>query len=358
MHANPLISVILPVSNFKEKLLTQAVDSIISQTFTEFELLFICEHNSNSDSIAILKEFCRRDKRLRLIINESNIGLSASLNRGIRDAKGKYIARMDADDISAPKRFELQFEFLEKHPDISVLGTKAAFIDAEGKPIIAWDRYPVEHEQIKADLLFWCCLWHPSVMFRRSALLDNDLIYDTSIKATEDYDLWNRAVHRLRFANLEEKLIGYRFHKSNISINNKDIGLSVHLDIMKRSFENMGLDFTDEELRLLCHITRNIVIGNRKRSLTALNNSLRRIEEANHKLNLYSQAALKDTIKRHFGWRKRWVLLNIIVMLRSVSDMVKNESLRKLANFLEVHGIFMTMRKILLLCKNKLFFNL
>ena len=136
----PKVSVVM--SFYKEPLqwMNLALDSILDQTFRDFEIILICDNPDYKEGIAYAQKRAEQDSRVRLIINDTNIGLTKSLNKGIRLAEGKYIARMDADDIAFPQRFEKQVEFLENNPDVSVCASDVHIINAEGE-IVRRDKY-------------------------------------------------------------------------------------------------------------------------------------------------------------------------------------------------------------------------
>lgn len=160
MKTEPLVTVLMSVFN-GEKYLREAIDSILTQTFSDFEFLIINDASTDRSREIILSYL---DPRIRLIDNEENIGLTRSLNKGIDLAKGKYIARMDADDVSMPERLEKQVRFMEENPDIAVLGSWAYGIDGTGR-INAEFRTPICEEIIFKDLFFSNPLIHGSVMF-------------------------------------------------------------------------------------------------------------------------------------------------------------------------------------------------
>lgn len=220
----PKISVILPVYN-AEKYLREAIDSILKQTFTDFELLLIND-GSTDGSEEIIKSYT--DDRIIYIKNEQNRGLINSLNRGIDLAAGEYIARMDADDIALPERFEKQLKFLWERNDIAMLATTYYCIDAEGKPLPAWptDRQTITPEQIRKVLPRDNCLAHPTVMARAEVfkkyryhpelVLQYRFIHNK--KYSEDYDLWLRiAADGLTIAKVDEPLLYYRVLSNSVT---------------------------------------------------------------------------------------------------------------------------------------------
>ena len=205
---NPRISVLMPVYN-GEKYLRQAIDSILSQTFRDFEFLIINDGSTDA-TVEIITSYT--DTRIRLIHNDTNLGLIATLNKGLDLAHGEYIARMDCDDISLPKRLAKQVSFMDRNSDVGICGTWIQFIGSN-----RIKKYPLTHEAIKVYLLFNCPLAHPSVMIRKDVLRKNDLYYDINYKHAEDYELWTRCVNVIKLANIPEVLVKYRWHLDQVS---------------------------------------------------------------------------------------------------------------------------------------------
>jgi glycosyltransferase involved in cell wall biosynthesis len=210
---DPKITVIMPVYN-GEKYLKEAIESILLQTFIDFEFLII-DDGSNDKSSKIIEVYAKTDPRIRFLSNSSNLGLINTLNKGIVEAKANYIARMDADDIALPNRFEKQIQFLHKNSEISVLGTNMILIN-ENSDFVRKISLPSEPLLIKWSLYFFCPLAHPTIMCRRSMLLEI-AGYNHDFKYTEDYELWLRASEKYKFYNLSEALLYYRSHSSSVS---------------------------------------------------------------------------------------------------------------------------------------------
>lgn len=205
----PLISVAMPVYN-GEKYLAEAIDSILAQTFTDFEFIII-DDGSTDNSLSVLQAYEKRDSRIRLISRE-NRNLVATLNEIIDLARGKWIARMDQDDISLPQRFERQLEWLHSTgADIS--GTWVQRFGTLDRRVV---RLSQSDEAVKMEMLFCSPFAHPSVVMRASLL--KLLRYDDEWERAEDYDLWVRAAEAgWRMTNVQEVLLLYRVHKSQIS---------------------------------------------------------------------------------------------------------------------------------------------
>jgi glycosyltransferase involved in cell wall biosynthesis len=206
----PKISVVMSVYNC-EKYIKEAIYSILNQNFGDFEFIIIND-GSTDKTREIIEEY--KDERIK-VINNKNKGLTKSLNEGIELAKGEYIARMDADDISLRERFEKQVEFLDFNTDIYMCGTWAEFIDENGVFLKDFKR-PITDKEIKKELLFHNPFIHSSVMIRKS-VFDKVGLYNESFRYAQDYELWTRVVAKLKTANLPEALLKYRVLKESIT---------------------------------------------------------------------------------------------------------------------------------------------
>lgn len=211
--ATPIVSVVMSVFN-GERFLREAVESILQQSFREFEFIII-DDGSTDHSATILDSYHTDDARVK-VYRKKHSGLVESLNQGCWLAQSKYIARMDADDIARKDRLERQVAFMDAHPEIGVLGGAVEWIDASGNSL-GTHRYPAEDHQIKASLLDGCALWHPTVVLRREAFVFAGGYRSVAVDA-EDYDLWLRIADRFQLANLETVVLNYRIHPSQVSI--------------------------------------------------------------------------------------------------------------------------------------------
>jgi glycosyltransferase involved in cell wall biosynthesis len=194
--------------------LAEAIESILAQSFGDFEFLIVNDGSSDG-SREIIDGFAARDRRIRPI-HQENRGLVASLNLMLEEARAPLIARMDGDDISLPSRFERQLAFLRDHPDHAVLGTWATCIDGTGAPWGDCGEKPVTHGEMLAALETGPLLCHPSVIMRRDIVLSVGG-YRAAYKHCEDYDLWLRLAGVAKLANLRERLILYRHSDSQVS---------------------------------------------------------------------------------------------------------------------------------------------
>jgi glycosyltransferase involved in cell wall biosynthesis len=207
----PVISVVMSVYN-GQKYLRESIESILGQTYGNFEFIIINDGSTDSTREIILSY---NDPRIRLIDNGENIGLTKSLNKGLRIARGEYIARMDADDVSMPARFESQLDFLNHHRDYAVVGTFLKAINEDSKVIFTIEK-PIQHADIREFLNKDNCIGHGSAMIRKACLQDVGF-YDESIRKSQDYELWLRISQNYRLANIPQYLYMWRNHKDNIS---------------------------------------------------------------------------------------------------------------------------------------------
>ena len=212
----PKISVIMTVYNTEEKYLREAVESVLNQTFGDFEFIII-DDGSTNNAVEVVKSY--RDERIKLVLNGKNLGMAKSSNIGLEMAQGEYIARMDSDDISLPERFEKQIEYMEKHQDIDILSSYVEFFPEKRKVY-----YPLDDTNIKLILLFVSSLVpHTSAFFRAAVLKDKDLKYDESYAAAIDYAFFMAAFDKAKFANMKDVLVKYRWHISNVSNSKKQV---------------------------------------------------------------------------------------------------------------------------------------
>lgn len=209
----PIVSVVMPVFN-GERYLRPAIDSILAQTWRNFEFLIIND-GSTDETTRILHEIASTDAHIR-VLHGPRRGLVHSLNEGCAEAAGHYIARMDSDDIAMPERLRLQVDFLNNHPAVALVGSSMAIINDDGNVFDTW-RYPTEPARIKDALLETNCLAHPTIMMRKSAF-DAAGRYRNTFLYAEDYDLWLRMSEHYEIANLNEPTLFYRVHDRQISI--------------------------------------------------------------------------------------------------------------------------------------------
>lgn len=208
----PKVSVLMPVYN-GEQFLREAIESILKQTFGDFEFLII-DDGSTDNSADIVQSY--NDRRIRLLSNEQNAGITESLNRGIMEAKGEFICRMDADDVSLPERLETQLNYLEENRDVVMTGTWTIRIDEQGHRQEV-EQYPVRHQEILRTIFVHNPFAHGTMMLRRN-IVQQVGTYDARFLHNEDYDLWLRIAARYTTANIPEPLVLRRVHTKNITV--------------------------------------------------------------------------------------------------------------------------------------------
>lgn len=205
----PSISILMPVYNCA-LYLAEAIESILNQTFTDFELI-VLDDGSTDGSAEIAKSY--NDSRIVYHCNEKNLGLANNLNVGLRMAKGKYIARMDGDDISLPERLQTQIDFLDSNPDIDLCSCGMRMFGADNQIWIR-DR---DFEDVKITMLFYSPILHASALWRKASFEQNKLYYSQEAFPAEDYELWSRAVFYCKLVNIPELLYLYRIHGKQVT---------------------------------------------------------------------------------------------------------------------------------------------
>ena len=294
----PLISVVMSTYN-RAPLLSRAIDSILNQTFTDFEFIII-DDGSSDKTPEILAEYAKKDKRIRVITNNPNKGLIYSLNKGLQEAKGKYIARMDDDDISLPNRFMKQYDFMEKNPDIAVAGSWIGNPDNNQK----WGFHDqTDPEKIKMFLyLNSVPISHPAAFIRRSFLTQHNITYSNEYKAAEDRKFWLDIMDADgKITNIPEVLLLFRLHGTNpyeYYVNQiSNAHKFFHNEILPRFASKEEFENLDN-----CSIMRKMV-------------------EKNENLNLVSQSVLKPHVMKicppenaekakHIQWEGHFVFEN------------------------------------------------
>lgn len=237
----PSVTVLMPVYN-AAPYLAEAIQSVLQQTFTDFEFLII-DDGSTDESVVVIQKF--HDSRIRLIHNDINQGLVAALNKGLGFAQGEYVARMDADDVCLPERLALQVAFMEAHREIGICGTWVEVIGESSGQILC---YPTDPDVLKCAHLFGPALAHPTVMIRRELLNKTKLLYDPSYKHAEDFELWVRAAECTSLANIGKVLLRYRLNSHQVSklYNEEQIYTAGRVRLAQLC--NLGINPSDEEL--------------------------------------------------------------------------------------------------------------
>lgn len=269
MPDQPLVSVVLPVFNASE-FLEESLRSILNQTYKNLEIIII-DDGSTDDSTEIVKRFT--DPRIRFFRHDKNQGLIPTLNEGFEMARGKYIARMDADDVALPHRIEKQVKFMEEHPEVGLLGSWTENFGAQ-KSIT---KYPAGYDENDWQMLYRCSFAHPSLILRSDVIKKHHLYFDKEFIHAEDYDFAARLSQHSRLSNLPEVLLKYRVHNQSVSSKFREVqyhntlriiqrsllGLSVEASLEQvalfRRFADRAFDFTTTELEMLEPVLRGLL---------------------------------------------------------------------------------------------------
>lgn len=247
INTHPLVSVLMPVYN-AEKHLREAMDSIINQTYKNIEFIVIND-GSTDRSLEIIKSY--NDARLVLISNDVNRGLIYSLNYGIGQCKGKYIARMDADDISLPERIAEQVKFMEMHEDVGVCGCDyIQFSKTSEKKYKAL----TNHDEILSHMMFNSAVIHPSLTIRKSMLERFNPVFNAGYNHSEDYELWSKLIFECKFSAVSKLLFKYRIHASQVTNVHSNVQTNSADKVRKELLDKLGFVYSQKDYELLCQL--------------------------------------------------------------------------------------------------------
>lgn len=243
----PVVSVVLPTYCSTNDI-SRSIDSVIDQSFQDWELLVINDFGSDDGTAELVKMYGMFDQRIRLIQAEERLGLAESINCGMKLARGKYIARLDADDTAHVERFQKQVDLMERRPEVGLCGTWQHHYG----PSTDWVHEATADENLlKARLIFWCDLCHSTLMMRRDVFIEHNLFYDNTYLA-EDYELWTRAMKYMTIVNIPEVLGEYKEDGTSITAK-KFQGL--HRESGRISakvlYENLNIELSEDEAMLL-----------------------------------------------------------------------------------------------------------
>lgn len=284
----PKVTVLMPALN-AEAFLPETLESVWAQTFSDFELLAV--DDGSTDRTPEILAACR-DPRLRVLRNETRLKLSGALNRGLDEARGEFIARMDADDLMRRDRLARQVEHLERHPEIGCCGGWVRTFGDGRRKIL---RFPGGAESLKAFALFYAPFAHPTAMFRREWFAREGLRYDGSYYPTEDYELWSRAVLRFPCGNLPRVLLDYRVHGKSMTGGEWSDMDAQTVRVHRRILSALGVEPTEEESR----IHRAASMGQLPAAPESFSRTeawLLKLEAANRQRRVFAPEALADML--------------------------------------------------------------
>ena len=252
----PLVSVIMPVYN-GEKFISEAVQSIIGQSYNNWEIVAINDASTDS-SVEILKEF--NETRIRIYENESNKGISYSRNRAIDLAKGKYIALMDNDDVSLPDRLSEQANYMENHEDIDVLSGANKIIDEKGELVQEITYVLKNPKYIKAKLLFENVFYNGTTMIRKAKLDEYNIRYRNNQYGMEDYRFWVECSKKMNMTSIDSFIYKHRLHSDNETKKNKSQSVKerekCYFEIQKFSLEQSGFKLEENDYEVIFNVLK------------------------------------------------------------------------------------------------------
>ena len=230
----PKVSVLTPIYNTNPAHLREMIESILTQTFTDFEFLILNDSPDNREIEKIVLEYAKHDKRVKYIKNEKNMGITPSRNKLLKMAAGEYLAIFDHDDISVPTRLEKEVAYLDSHPHVGVVSGWLQYFGTENS---VW-KTPEFDTDIKIMLCDNCVVAHTAAMIRKSVLTDNNIEYEEFYSPAEDYRLWSRLMDVTHFYNIQEVLVKYRWTGNNTTNRQQEkmnmMHDTVQLDIINR----------------------------------------------------------------------------------------------------------------------------
>ncbi len=238
----PKVTVFIPVFN-RERYIGDAIRSILAQHFQDFDILLI-DDGSTDRSVEVMRSF--HDPRIIISCNETNLGIPRTRNRGLELARGEYIALLDSDDQASPDRLHKQVIYLDAHPDCVQIGSWCRMMNEQGIPLKKIKRQPAHPENIKAELLFRCCMSNRSIMGRTETL--RKFGYRNDFPRCQDYDLHVRLSSQFKMANIPECLVLGRIHPQQITALTIDLGDEKKREIVSTQLHNLGVSFSPKDL--------------------------------------------------------------------------------------------------------------
>jgi glycosyltransferase involved in cell wall biosynthesis len=295
----PLVSVIIPVYN-SEKYLQLTINSILNQTYSNFELILINDCSTDKS-----REIClaNKDPRIVYVENKENLGITLTRNAGFSNAKGKYIAILDHDDIALPERIEKQVQFLETNPGFGMCGTFYSVIDGDGKLVFKVE-LPTDAKDIHTFLLFQNCFSHSTTMYRYE--LAKEFPYQKKYDSVSEYYLWLKMSQKTKLANLPVYTGMYRIHGKNFSVKKIDTMVSLLKDLEAEILTGLNIDYTGEELTIYSHfLNYNFTFFRDSKNLAILEAFLIRLYKSLKQRDDLNSSIIKNFITR------RWIVLCI-----------------------------------------------
>jgi len=290
---HPDLSIVMPVYN-SASYVAEAIESVLSQTFTNFELIIINDASTDG-STELLETF--KDDRLRIFTNDDNKGIVFSRNRGLNEARGNFIAQFDSDDIARHDKFEKQLDFLKQNPDFGMVGSWVRMIDNEGKLMAQTWKLPAKPHLIPAIMLFRNYFVQSTVVVRKEALPTGG--YKSGYDVVEDYKMWIEIAQNNKVWNLPEYLVNYRVHGSSAT-NSDTIRLNQQYKLIFADlFRDLNIDLDDQIFQTHLIIKQSDPILNVE-ILRQIEGHLKLIISQNKKMKAYNENALARVISNRW----------------------------------------------------------
>lgn len=311
---SPEISVIIPTYKPDTGYFKQCIDSLINQeqngyeSYSNYEVIIVAE----PFDVEKIKEFVEsyHDPRISVYFNEERLGIAASLNRGLRLARGTYIARIDDDDIAAPTRFEKQVNYLNTHPNIELCTSDYLYFGDMNDGRVA-----VEGEMARAWSVLTCPFDHPTLMFRRDFFVNHNLLYDENRGFVEDWELWQRAFRKgMRVGCVHDILLYHRWHNGSAGQTNKTVEMM--REMIQTNFKELGVDVCSEDLYLLSPWNGKVATW---AEYERLENYFREAVNANAKLKLYDALSLSRAFSMRLSEAKCGTIPELIILRENES---------------------------------------
>lgn len=292
MGAAPKVTVFIPAYN-REKYIGDAIESVLAQTFTNFEILLI-DDGSTDGTLGIMRSYS--DPRLRIITNEQNLGIPRTRNKGIENARGEYTAMLDSDDRAYPSRLEKQVAFLDRNLDFAQVGSWCRMMDEQGRALNKTKRQPILPDDVDVQLLFRCSLSNRSIMGRTTLL--REFGYRNDFPRCQDYDLHVKLAKKYKLGNLPECLVYGRIHAEQITEQTFDLGDAKKREIVRGQLTELGVRYSETDLdpHLTLSRMRKLHFIPDWQYIQWAENWLLRLLEANQQTHRYSQKALESAV--------------------------------------------------------------
>lgn len=337
MSESVLVTVLMSVYN-EEKYIEESINSILAQTYKNFEFIII-DDASTDQTVDLIKKYS--DVRIRLIRNAENQGLTRNLNQGLKLAEGKYILRMDADDIALENRLEEQVAFMEKNQQVVLAG---AWMQCFGKKYNAMKPL-TDNEELKVALLFGTVIMHPTFIIRKSIIDENGIVYNEKLRYAQDYGFTEAISHYGELANIPQILLKYRIHDEQVTVY-KRVEQRMCANVTRcKMLENLNIFFTDEEFEIWARFCMGESAGFDVGDIEKVEKLMQMITKNNSEQKLFDENLLKRAMesRKIYNYRSepaQMVREKLILQIDVLNQWLKMKQEHKsIIDFFEKHNI-------------------